>query len=149
MTLPVRGLGAEMQHVGDCPFDDAVDRCRVRRTMALFVKVRHSFGHRWMPFFLPVAASLLFILFAILIVPETFSNAAQGDIGSADDGATPPAASAGTPTDPVARAAARRRLRPGARPGQSGGSVTPEANPFPMPQNPQPVAPPASPDGND
>lgn len=117
--------------------------------MALFVKVRHSFGHRWMPFFLPVAASLLYISLAVLIVPESFSNNAQGDIGSADDVAATPATSAGTPTDPVARAAARRRLRSGARPGQSGGAVAPEANPFPVPQNPQPVAPPASPDGND
>jgi hypothetical protein len=118
--------------------------------MALFVKVRHTFGHRWMPFFLPVAASLVYVLLAVLLVPDSFTGKSKSS--AADDDDLAPAASASSSIDPAARAAAaRRRLRPGSRGlTQPGAPMSPGVTPPPVvAPPPAPGAAPASPDGND
>lgn len=112
--------------------------------MALIVKLRHSFGHRWMPFFIPVVGSLLYILLAVLLVPDSLSN--DGKSGADADTDQPPAAatSAARPAGSLARPPARRAPRIPTRPiaGVAPG-VAPAAPPAP------PAAIPASPDGNE
>lgn len=121
--------------------DGLSERCSFSTShMALFVKVRHTFGHRWMPFFLPVAASLLYVLVVVLLVPDSFTGKSKGS--KDDELSETPATSASAGTDPAARAAARRRPRVGAR---AAGAVVPQ----PGPPAAAPAAPPASPDGNE
>ncbi len=123
--------------------DGPSERCSFSTShMALFVKVRHTFGHRWMPFFVPVAASLLYVLVVVLLVPDSFTGKSKGSGANDDEPSESPAASASAGTDPAARAAARRRSRVGAR---AAGAVVPQ----PGPPAAAPPAPPASPDGND
>jgi len=113
--------------------------------MALIVKVRHTFGHRWMPFFLPVAASLLYIAIVVLLVPESFANKAKK--ASVDEEESFAAASASSTTDPTERAAARRRFRSGARaPTPVGAGIMPGGA---QPAHPPPAPAPAAADGND
>lgn len=132
-------------------FDGLLERCTFPSSqMALFVKVRHTFGHRWMPFFLPVAASLIYALLAVLLVPDSLTAKSKSSAADEDDLA--PAASASSSLDPAARAAAaRRRLRPTSRGlTQPGAPMSPGVTPPPVvAPPPAPGAAPASPDGND
>jgi hypothetical protein len=111
-------------------------------------QVRHKVGHRWVPFFLPIIASLLYVLFATLLIPDSLSGN-SGDADSDKDALASPIGS-GSPADAAARLARRRQLRGASprstAPGLSG--ITPPPGQPPAPAVPAPIAP-ASPDGAD
>lgn len=123
-------------------FDEFEERCSLTKVdMTIIVKVRHSFGHRWMPFFLPVVASLLFALLATLLVPDSFSGKSKDDADAPGDKFAAPHGSAS------ATAGARRRPRAVGMPPPPAGGIGPAG--MAPPQLPPPVAVPASPDGAD
>lgn len=111
--------------------------------MALLAKLRLSTGHRWMPFFLPVVGSLLYVLFAVLLIPDRLSSDGKSED---DEAATAPIAASASvkPADSAGRALRRSRTR--ALPRTPG---SPAGVPAPGAAAPVPAPLPASPDGNE
>jgi hypothetical protein len=47
--------------------------------MKWWVRLKQLKGHRWLPFFLPVVGTLLYIALAVLMIPSEIGDKPEGD----------------------------------------------------------------------
>ena len=76
--------------------------------MKWWVRIKDLKGHRWLPFYLPIIGTILYIVLVLIAVPSQFGDKSESESADAEKAATdkgaPPASSA------------KRARRPGPRP---------------------------------